>query len=616
MDKRYLILGAVLAFMAVTACRREALVNDSFDQINTIRYELSEKIDQPIVFLGTSANGFIGESIADRSYSVVGTASDARILVVNSSEMDANREILKKAFSDGKVIVELEPDNASHCAFWNYVGAPSYLDANTPENDLILLAVRGYSCYQLENPYLDGVFQVKDCTGEDYDESDTSLDPDGDPNLGNYTAEPVAVGKTVDFFSTKLNSFAEWVDKDWAPVVYGDKPVPSFDGDLSKRITDASLCQHITKTYNVGADNFEFAHVILSSADKVSRHSTVDVSIYIAPLYSYSVNGTDTSGDYYFVTMSVISHNKPMYDTFHASHGAVKTYAHIFYSKNITWDATLVNSDRSSLGSRVSFFETPKPTSTANSTSYTSGFSKTLNVSGQGGISGGAPTVTFTVGGSFTWSNSQSTTIQDQSIEMSTDPSLRSVHYDFQTNNDQMEDNTKKAIPAIARTDQICDASWCWHVSDTKDDDLTTHFTLKFELNPFYGYMYRHATWKHEGHRKSANLLKESDRVSYFDIVVPNRKRNGIIEIKSTNSEYMYGLKIKDLSGKIIAQDDGAYERNNIQRYQIPVGRYNVEYEIRNGDTGESKGFYRISDVEISVAQTTTRTTIDGKKIQ
>ena len=56
---------------------------------------------------------------------------------------------------------------------------------------------------------------------------------------------------------------------------------------------------------------------------------------------------------------------------------------------------------------RVSFFETPKPTSTQSSTSYTVGFTGSLNVNGQGGYTNGNLSASLTVGGSFScWINS------------------------------------------------------------------------------------------------------------------------------------------------------------------------------------------------------------------
>lgn len=606
--RKYLI-GIAAALTIFASCSKSPEWT-SIDVNEEIEYDMSEKIDRKTFFLGTSANGFIGEAIAQRCYYIVSSAKEADVLIVKSSELAANREVLAQAYRDMKTIVEIEPVYSTHATFWNSLDAPCYLSSNEDENDLILLAVCGYSCYQLQNPFISGTF-LNDGPAAEEENASASSSIDRKDNV-NFISIPVAVEKTVEFFNTKLNTFAKWVDESKAYQELGDTPIPQFDGDLSKKITDASHCQHIVRTFNVGADNFEFSHVIFSSADKVSRHSTIDLSIYIAPLYSYSINGSDSAGDYYFVTMNVISHNAPLYGLYKVWHGAVRTWAHIFYSKQIEWTCTLVDQNNNPIKD-ARFFETPMPTSTASSTTYNTGFSKTLNVSGQGGIAGGAPTATITVGGTFTWSNSESRTVQDQSIEMSTDPTTKAVHFNFKTNNDRMEDETDDAIPAIARTDQNCQASWCWHVLNTKDDDLSTCYYLRFQLDPSYGYMWRHATWGAEGDRKTANLLK--DHTYNFKMVAPNRKRNGVIEIKSTNSQYMYGLKIKDKSGNVVAKDDGAYEKNFVQRYQIAVGTYDVEYEIRDGDTGESKGNYRISDVSVKTAETTVKSTIDGKKI-
>lgn len=295
-------------------------------------------------------------------------------------------------------------------------------------------------------------------------------------------------------------------------------------------------------------------------------------------------------------------------------HGCVRTWAHVFYGKHMNLDYRLLDSNKNPLSNDViSFFQTPCPETTTDGKTYNKGFSAGVNINGQFGISGGNPTALITVGGAFTWSNSQSRIVSDQSIEMSTDIKDRKVSYIFHCNNDCEEDSTEDAIPALARSDQKSEASWVWHVNNTRDDDLGTSFILEFTMNPEYGCRWRHATWSCEGSYKAANLLGSSERVNYFNIVVPNRKRNGVFEIKATASQYMQGLKITDAAGNVVAKDDGAYEKNQIQRYQIPVGKYNVDYTIRDGDTGELLSKRRIKDVEIKTSETTKKSSMDGE---
>lgn len=609
-----LFFAAAVSALFLVSCKKDEITQTPVDVIEDVEYDMTEKIDVPLYFMGTSGSGYIGESIAKRCTNVCASEEEAEVIVVKDTELSANKDVLSKAVDAGKVIIELEPVNALHAAFWESIGLDGCLSANGEENDLILLATHGNSSYQLQNPFLEGTYTSNEMAAEDENASESGSSERND--FTNQLSSSVEVGKTVEFFVTVLNSLAHWVDQQVTQPLLSTSPIPEFDGDLYKYITDASRCQYISKTLNIGVDNYEFSHVACSDADKVSKHSTIDIDIYVAPLYAYEQNG-DYKGDYYFVTMSVVSHNKPLYELYKTWHGWVRTWAHIFYGKTMNLDFTLLTAGHGTMDPHLEFFQTPQPTTTSGSTSYNTGFSKSLNISGQGGISGGAPTGTITVGGSFTWSNSQTVTVQDQSIEMSTNPGNRGVHYEFWCNNDQGKDDTWEAVPAIARSDQKSAGSWCWHVTDTKDDDANTHFVLKLDIRPVYAYRWRHSTWGGEGYYATTDdLLSQKDRTYYFDLKVPNRQRNGVFEIKSTNSQYMYGLKIIDpATGKIVAQDTGAYERNFTQRYQVPVGTYNVEYEIRNGDTGESLGNYRISDVEITTAQTTTKSTIDGKKI-
>ena len=74
-------------------------------------------------------------------------------------------------------------------------------------------------------------------------------------------------------------------------------------------------------------------------------------------------------------------------------------------------------------------------------------------------------------------------------------------------------------------------------------------------------------------------------------------------------------MKVYDASGKVVAKSDSAYGNDHIFRYQLPIGTYSVEYEISNGDTQGTKGRYRVKDIEISTAETASKTTLDGVRI-
>ncbi|MCQ2058228.1 MAG: hypothetical protein MJY71_00145 [Bacteroidaceae bacterium] len=611
---RRILLPLVLSAILLASCNKDPQIYTHDSIKKNIDYSDKTACNLATLFLNPSAlPDYMVAALQKRFPIVAGSIDDAQVVFVTSAGLATNKETLCQARDKGAIIVELLPDNLHHSSFWHSIGAISYLDPAQESNDLLLLAVYGGSCYQLQDPFLESNFLTNELDSED-------KSPDSEPSertQEDFEAVPVEIGRTAEYLSTKLNSLVEWTIRQKGIINFhtGNTNKPEFDGNLSEHILDREYSQEITKTLSVGASNFKICKVALSDPDKVTRHSTIDLTIHITPVYSYSINGTDKSGDYYFVTMSMISHNAPLYGLYKKWHGAVRTWAHIFYSKNIQWTATLLDSSHNTIGNRVSFYATPKPESSASGMTYSNGFSAGLNVSGQGGISAGKPTGMITVGGTFTWSSSESRTVQDQSIEMSTGTSDRSVHFSYLTNNLREEDATNDAVPAIARTDQKCEGSWCWRVSGTRDDDNDTKFVLKLSVDPIYGYMWRHATWTCEGESKTAHLLNSDERTLYFEIQNPDRRRNGVLEIKTTNSQYMSNVCIYDLEGNLIAESPIPMEQNQLERFQIPVGTYNVEYQIQDGDTQEVLGEYVINDVEITTAQTTVVSTLNGKKI-
>ena len=608
---------ALAGAIALAACNKEEIPapapgNNSSSQV---KYDLEDKLIPTVYYTSGSSVEEFRETMQLRSAVTAGSAEEADMIVVESSELENNRDLLSKAWEDGKMIVELLPNNKKHYDFWKSIGAPVYLLPEEESNDLLFLAMHEYECYQLQNPFL--LMDFNPNTNVEPDENASETTDQDELKEGNYDAIVVEIEKTAEYLNTKFASFVDWANENIPSVGPLTKAgSSSFDGELSKRIEDSKFSQHITKTLSVGVDDYQICQVICSSPDKVSRHSTIDLNITITPLYAYQENNdASVAGDYYFVTMYVLSHNGPLYELYKVWHGAVRTWAHVFYSDKMHFQAHLLNKDRSNgLYDRLSFFQTPNPTSTQSSTSYTVGFTSQLNVSGQAGLANGKPSASLTVGGSFSWSNSRSTTVKDQSIVMNT--WAGGVEYDFITNNVQWEDETYDAIPAIARSDQKCEASWCWRVSGTKDDDTSESFVLQFNLYPYYGCQWRHATWGAEGYRKTECLLPSAYRTMNFPINAPNRQRNGVIEFKNTASLYVTDYKIIDSKDNVIVQSGSAYEKNTLLTYQVPVGKYRIEYNIVDGDTGKVKGQYRFSDVVVNTAKTTELYHANAKPIE
>lgn len=112
--KRIIYAFAALFLLLATACNKEQKENKVV--INDIEYDVSAKIKRPVAFVGTAGATLLGEAISSRVLQV-GSVSDAGIIIIASSELEANKELIRKAWVDGKIIVELYPTVASHSSF-------------------------------------------------------------------------------------------------------------------------------------------------------------------------------------------------------------------------------------------------------------------------------------------------------------------------------------------------------------------------------------------------------------------------------------------------------------------------------------------------------------------
>lgn len=600
---KYLFFTVAAILVLATACNR-----NNFPEVQTenrpIEYDLEDKVNDCVFFAGALPD-YVSEAFQLRFEKIASSIDEADIIVLNSTNLAANKEAISKAWEEGRIIVEVQPQNALHCEFWDSIGIPYYLSPDESSNDLLFIAIHEFECYQFQDPFLiDDYLSESNVTEEEAEESKEVS------QRVNMDFVPVEIEKDAEYLNTKLASFVDWLNENPASDNTPETKA-SASSDLSDLINDSKFSQIITKNFTIGVDSYPMCKVVWSDPDYVTRHSTVEVKITVTPVYAYELNNAD-AGDYYFVTTTILAHNAPMYGTYREWHGLVTTYAHALFSRSIDWNTSLnVSPDR------LSFYRTPQPTSTESSGSYTTGFSASLNISGQGGITGGKPTLTATVGGTFTWSKSESRTIKDQSVEMATSPYDKSVSYKYVCNNFLMEDDTQKAVPAIARNDQKCEASWCWKVSGTKDEDKSERFVLKLSLDPIYAYLYRHATWGVEGNFvEGVHTLPESQRSCSFPILPPDRTRNGILDFKCTNSQYITHLKVLNGKGEVVADSGSAYQKNVVLTYVLPVGTYSVEYDVQDGDTAVTKGHYRISDVVINTDKKTETSSLDGKKIQ
>ena len=588
----------LLAMMLITA----SCSKDPFNE-NPVK---PDKV-QDAVYFASSLSPVVEKALRMKLGNITTSPDNARVIVVKSSELPLYEDLVISSWEEGKIIVEVEPEYSSHTQFWSTLENASLL-TEEDNNPPLIIAIQRNSSFFLYNPLSldEHLADIEIEEDKDGTESNESLDI----NVG-----PLGITSDEEFLASGMSSLVDWINEN-APLEDSANEVideyQKFNGELSSFIANKNFTQRMEASFPVGADKYKLCKLAKSDPDIITRHSEINVVITITPLYSYEENA-EYAGDYYFVTVSVVSKNSKLFDTYRQKHGGVWTVAHAFYSEDIHWTADICKLN----GKKATFMDKhrPSPATTSGSASYTSSHSAALNITGQGGAAGGKPTGTLTVGGNFSWNNSETKPMSDMSIEMSTDAS--NVDYHFVCNNFSHNDKARKAVPALARTDQDCISSWCWHVTGLKDYDIS-EFYFKFHLDPSYGYMYRHTSWWAEGHdRHDVHLLPDDKRDWVFAIKRPDRRKMGVLDFMATDSLYVYNVQVLDGRDSVWASAVSAYQQNAHVNFQLPVGNYKIEYYAKSGNSGSGKGEkYRIGNLAILNAKTTYTFSGKGVKIK
>jgi len=590
--KAFTAFATMAMVLGMSACQDDDIANDT--QVNNNAQEeedLQEYIatpdpdDELTVLAPTSMMGLSPEMEALFSQRFINRANgfNAEVIIADAQMLYSYPTEAKQAYEAGKVIIEVDVDGQEHADFWSSLDVSTLIDTKCKAS---IVALHNGDNYKFEK-----VEEMVNCY----------LNP-----LVRWTNKGIELNQAAKAKATAKFTRAG-VGKSSAEMV----------------LSDYITVQEFTQTYDIvktiDIKDYEICQVACSKADKVSRPATtVEAVVSITPVHIFHENNADgVGGDYYFVSVNITSHNKPLYGTYKEWHGAVCTYAHAFYCTKVNFDAYLTGDG---ISNNVKFFQTPTPTTTSTSTKYDEGFSKSLNVSGQAGYgqkpgwNGGA-----TVAGTFTWSSNRSVTVPDQSIEQWTESNGAKVHYSFKNNNFQEEDETDKAIPAIARNDQSCKASWCWHVTDAKDD-ANNDYNFFLWFNSYIGYEWRHATWTFEGDSKEVGCY--GDKCN-FTINHPNRYRRGVLNFTSncSSSKVISDMKIYQLNASneyvLYFTDEGAMGTDVSKEWTVPVGKYKIEYGVKDReDIFSPSAMYYIDQIEIQTGDQSNVNSAHGKKLE
>lgn len=587
---------AVLASVLAVSCSDEPETgpeeNIEIVEPGGVMTPSEERITMPVAIIGNGASP-LDAALLRRCTSRGELSSDETgVVIVDSDDMEANTDAIVAAYNNGAIIVVTNPDDEQLSSWCHAAGVPYVGDGDNGDGDDHLLYCFSRS---LDFYFLD-------------DFVDDLPDPDHDAALNSFTAW--------------VNSHSRDASR---PATMAIRAFGSRGGDID--IAKTFAAQTVTHTYSIGIKDGELAHVALSSADRLTKSSTIDVSYTIYPLYSFEASAT--SGDFYIVQSSVTVHNGGMFQgQWTKRHGGVYARLGGFYMSRFNIDAVFQKLTKDAQkGDMYSDFSgvnypagaTPVPESSVGATTYQSGFSWGLNASVSGGFHGDSPTGQVSLGGNVGWSNSESRTISDLTIAKNA-PGNK-VGYTFTVNNLPHTSGGSKYtdIPQIAKSDFTMYQTWVWHVPSTRDRGTDT-FGMKVSADVEYKGYHWYSTAADFSVKTFNNALPGDRRSFTVKFLPPNRVPYGRLVMVNTSKshQYLHDIKIwksTNTSGKpdyTIPQTIASSQASSSTAVSsavlaLPVGKYRIEAVRCNiSSSGEETDRLNIvsrNDVEISLAQ-------------
>lgn len=349
-----------------------------------------------------------------------------------------------------------------------------------------------------------------------------------------------------DFPPKNLNGLVSWV---------GDVNSANSSGE------DLLQSFHLYSSYN-----YDFDKEIKTNKNKKIRktgNGSFEQYYSIIPLYAYKSDKSNHVGDFYLIDATFSVNSGKMYSGF--------KYADYmgFFLTGYKVDISLVGADGKEVTAK--FNQVPSPSTTINSTTYTSGISWSFDA----GLSGGVGRTGLSLNTGCSCSTSKTREIRDLSIRDNSDAE-GNVSYTLEIKN--LPTSAIKDSPAISRGSFDFHSGWVWSVENTTESDTTTHYKMKVTLS---GLNYR--TVCHAAMEVVQNWPIDKQEF-LIDLPVPNRIPYGKVKfVNSEKGKFVTEISFTDTkdSAKVYRDQTGsAYSYQQSYEAGLPEGTYNVRYKL------------------------------------
>jgi hypothetical protein len=543
-----------LLMCSLVACDRKDTDNPISEEEDTgVPYErpyiISEEvINQPAAYVGDIPSD-MRSALDKRFINVSGLTPETKVAVIHANALDAvDDEMIRQVYDNGGTIVVIDPVHSTLQPWceengFNYAGARDDLDG--------------------------------DVFGEMYAFN---------RNDAHYSMDPIPEEEDHNEF---LNSFTSWVNEQLAPP-----PPPANANPQDVKALFSS--QQITHNFPLSLEKQE-AHMASSQPDIIKGVGSIDVKMIIYALYAFEDQG-EHHGDYYIVSTTATVHNKGMYiGKWGAKHGAIYTHLCGFYMREMNM-VTLITDRNTSPPAGVTFAPggTPVPPTTPDKTEYTSGVSWSFGGSITGNVGadkqGKNISLSPTINGGVTFSNSTKRTVSDVSITNNWTSAMTNYTYPFQNLPSGSADiKTDKngteahpySPPSIVRSNAEFYQDWIWHVPTPKDGSTENYWTI-VGVSGIYGsshYYTSQADYKQNSWRLPPVVT------AYFQSFLlkpPSRIPTGTLSLCNVSTEFdnLTATNIKVTKSGTEYSILNSIAPTQTLDYILPIGTYRVDLQM------------------------------------
>ena len=389
-------------------------------------------------------------------------------------------------------------------------------------------------------------------------------------NIGFMSAETVAGSLFLAFHrSGKVFSMDDYPPKNLNGLI-------SWVGDVSSANTSGEDLLQAFHLYSSYAYNFDKT---LDSNKKgtlkLTGNGTFDQYYSIIPLYAFRSEKSTYVGDFYLVDATFSVSSKDMYSGVKEDFKWGKNAGDLvgFFLTGYKVEISLEGSGGAAVTSR--FNQVPSPSTTINSTTYTSGMSWSFD----SGLSGGPLGAGLSLNTGCSYSSTKTRVVRDLSIIDNSDAN-GNVSYKLEIKN--LPQDKVTAPPAISSSTFDFHCGWAWSVANTTESDTTTRYRMKVTLSEMN---YRDLIGGSNGKGKvTVQDWPITSQVFYIDLPVPNRIPYGNVKlVNSEKGKFMTEIAFTNASDstKVYKDQSGSvYSYQQCYETSLPEGTYKVRYKL------------------------------------